>query len=118
MQPDMVNHPPHYKDNGSGIECIEVSEQMPFVLGNALKYIWRYESRGSSGQDLRKAKWYLQRALYNGHAASMPFKARALLNRVLGHEPAGLRYRLFILMFENKFDLAISAIDSELERYV
>jgi hypothetical protein len=118
MQPDMVNHPPHYRGNGSGIECIDVAEHMSFVLGNALKYIWRYESRGSGEQDLRKAKWYLQRALGFGHSPIPPHKARNLLYDVLQHEPSGLRHGLFSLILFGDLRKAIFAIDEELERDV
>ena len=38
---DMVNHPPHYTNHPSGVECIQITEHMNFCLGNALKYIWR-----------------------------------------------------------------------------
>lgn len=38
---ETVDHPPHYTAHASGIECIEVTEQMNFCLGNAIKYIWR-----------------------------------------------------------------------------
>ena len=61
---DMVNHPPHYKD-ASGIECIEVSENWSFCLGNALKYLWRNGKKDGepSVKDLEKAKWYIQREI-------------------------------------------------------
>jgi hypothetical protein len=29
-------------------------------LGNAIKYIWRSESKGEQIQDLKKAAWYIQ----------------------------------------------------------
>jgi len=40
-QHDAVNHPRHYTEHPSGIECIQVVEHMGFCLGNAVKYIWR-----------------------------------------------------------------------------
>jgi Protein of unknwon function (DUF3310) len=115
-QMDMVNHPPHYLGNGSGVECIDVTEHMSFVLGNALKYIWRYENRGKSFLDLRKAKWYLRHALDNGHAATPPFKARELLNDVIKHEPMGLRRSLLLNICDGNLLMAIQSIDSELAR--
>jgi hypothetical protein len=36
---------------------------MGFNLGNALKYIWRCDLKGSGSQDLEKAIWYIQREL-------------------------------------------------------
>lgn len=63
--PDMVNHPPHYKSSpakcyncGERIECIEVVRHMPFNIGNAVKYLWRFEHKGGI-EDLKKARWYI-----------------------------------------------------------
>lgn len=63
MKHDAVNHPKHYTGHPSGIECIQVTEHMGFNLGNALKYIWRCDLKGSGSQDLEKAIWYIQREL-------------------------------------------------------
>lgn len=60
---DMVNHPPHYTSHPSGIECIQITEHMGFCTGNAVKYIWRANLKGSSIQDLEKAKWYIDREI-------------------------------------------------------
>lgn len=57
---DVVNHPPHYTQHPSGIECIEITRHMSFNLGNALKYIWRADLKGSTIEDLKKAVFYLQ----------------------------------------------------------
>lgn len=62
-KPDMVNHPPHYTAHPSGIECIQITEHMGFCLGNAIKYIWRADEKGSSIEDLKKAIWYIQREI-------------------------------------------------------
>lgn len=63
---DIVNHPPHYTDHPSGVECIQVTEHMNFCRGNAMKYLWRAGSKGDAGQeieDLQKARWYLDREI-------------------------------------------------------
>jgi hypothetical protein len=60
---DPVNHPPHYTSHPSGVECIQIVEHMGFNLGNALKYIWRADLKGSAVDDLRKAVWYIQREI-------------------------------------------------------
>ena len=57
---DSVNHPAHYNNHPSGIECIEITRWMNFNLGNVMKYIWREGKKDSSAQDLKKALWYLQ----------------------------------------------------------
>ena len=32
---DPVNHPKHYTEHPSGVECIQITEHMGFCLGNA-----------------------------------------------------------------------------------
>ena len=63
MSKDMVNHPPHYTSHPSGVECIQITEHMGFNLGNATKYIWRADLKGSSVQDLEKAAFYIAREI-------------------------------------------------------
>lgn len=60
---DPVNHPKHYTNHPSGVECITVTEQMSFNLGNAVKYIWRAGEKGNFVQDLEKAMWYVNREI-------------------------------------------------------
>jgi hypothetical protein len=59
-----VEHPKHYTNHPSGIEAIEICGYMNFCLGNALKYILRADYKGKAIEDLRKAKWYLDREIY------------------------------------------------------
>ena len=60
---DPVNHPKHYTEHPSGIECIQITEHMGFNLGNAIKYIWRADLKGASLEDLAKAVWYIEREI-------------------------------------------------------
>ena len=62
---DPVNHPSHYTSHPSGIECIDVVEHLPFLRGNAIKYLWRAGSKGDTVQDLRKAVFYIEREIAN-----------------------------------------------------
>ena len=56
---DMINHPPHYTNHPSGIECLQVTRHMNFNLGNAIKYIWRADLKGDAIADLEKAAFYI-----------------------------------------------------------
>lgn len=56
---DPVNHPKHYTQHPSGVECIQITRHMGFNLGNAMKYIWRADLKNGT-EDLKKAVWYLQ----------------------------------------------------------
>ena len=59
--PDPVNHPPHYTQDPSGIECITITRHRNFNIGNAIKYLWRagLKDGNSDIQDLKKAVWYI-----------------------------------------------------------
>lgn len=59
---DFVNHPSHYTQY-SGLEIIDLTEQMNFNRGNAVKYICRAAFKGSEIEDLKKAAWYIQREI-------------------------------------------------------
>ena len=59
---DPVDHPRHYTQHPSGIECIQITEHMNFNLGNAVKYIWRADLKGGI-EDLKKAAWYVEREI-------------------------------------------------------
>lgn len=60
---DPVNHPKHYTGHPSGVECITITEHLNFCLGNAIKYIWRAGEKGDALEDLKKARWYLDREI-------------------------------------------------------
>ena len=59
---DAIN-PSHYRGHPSGVECIQITEHMNFTLGNAVKYIWRAAMKGQQIEDLKKARWYLDREI-------------------------------------------------------
>jgi hypothetical protein len=63
MSSDPVNHPRHY--NEGGIEVIDAIEawRLGFHLGNVVKYVARANYKGKPLEDLKKAQWYLNRAI-------------------------------------------------------
>lgn len=67
---DPINNPAHYTAHPSGVECIEITEHMNFNIGNAIKYLWRADSKGAPLEDLQKAAWYVQREISRRRAAS------------------------------------------------
>lgn len=68
---EKVNHPQHYGGADNPYEAIKVieawSSSFPegteFHIGNTLKYLSRAGKKGSTLEDLRKARWYLDRAV-------------------------------------------------------
>lgn len=61
MSEDNVNHPAHYK--WLPVEAIEITELFDFCVGNALKYLLRHQHKGNPVEDLKKARWYIDRAI-------------------------------------------------------
>ena len=61
VEHDAVNHPSHY--TRGKIEVIDFIEdqQLPYHLGNVIKYIARAGYKGDKLEDLKKARWYLDR---------------------------------------------------------
>ena len=66
--PDPVNSPAHYRAHASGVECITITEHMSFLMGSAMKYLWRADHKGGI-EDLRKARWCLDREIANRERA-------------------------------------------------
>ena len=65
---DAVNHPDHY--NNGGIECIEyLKDNMSwqgytgYIEGNCKKYLHRWRYKQKPVEDLKKARWYLDRLI-------------------------------------------------------
>ena len=65
---DSVNQPAHY--NNGKVECIDgieasmsPDEFKGYLKGNLLKYVWRYQYKGKPIEDLRKARWYLEKLI-------------------------------------------------------
>jgi hypothetical protein len=65
---DPVEHPAHY--NNGGIECIEyLKDNMSwegytgYLEGNCKKYMHRWRHKAKPLEDLKKARWYLDRLI-------------------------------------------------------
>lgn len=68
QQESNVNHPKHYNQHPSGIECIDIVRHYDFNIGNVIKYIWRAGLKHEEGmndrdkqiEDMEKAMFYLK----------------------------------------------------------
>jgi hypothetical protein len=85
---EKIDHPPHYGGD-MPFEPIKVIEAwgLGFHLGNALKYIARWESKGGL-DDLRKAIWYINRFIEISKADA-EVSARAKMAPVENHCQCG-----------------------------
>lgn len=57
-----IDHPKHYQ-HPSGIETIEIAEQLSFIGGNVIKYLMRWGLKDDGTKDLEKARWYCTRRI-------------------------------------------------------
>ena len=71
-------NPDHYKAY-DGIEVIQLTEQLNFCRGNAVKYIARAGLKDplKEVEDLEKAKWYIERELARLEAKNKKRRAEA-----------------------------------------
>ena len=67
LKDEKVNHPSHYVGK---YECIEVMEDIygkksviEFCRCNAFKYLWRAEKKNNELEDLKKARWYIDKMI-------------------------------------------------------
>lgn len=66
MNNDNVNHPSHYNWL-NGLEVIDITRQLDFDIGSAVKYLLRaghkkeqgYSDKDKEIEDLKKAIWYV-----------------------------------------------------------
>ncbi len=62
---ERVDHPDHY--NQGHIEVIDVIEDwfdgLDFCAANVVKYVSRYRHKDNPVEDLKKAKWYIERMI-------------------------------------------------------
>ena len=60
---DVVNHPSHY--TRGPVEVIDIIEGfgLNYHLGNVIKYVLRAGHKNDALEDLKKARWYLDREI-------------------------------------------------------
>jgi hypothetical protein len=58
---ESIEHPTHYNEHPSGIECITIVQHFEFNIGNAIKYLWRAGLKEGTDYetDLLKAREYI-----------------------------------------------------------
>ena len=61
---DPVSHPEHYTKGKIEVLDFILDQNLPYCLGNVIKYICRAPHKGKELEDLKKAHFYLGRHLY------------------------------------------------------
>lgn len=65
---DPVNHPDHYTMGGIEVFDFITAWDLNFAEGNVVKYVVRAPYKGKEIQDLKKARWYLDRLIADAEA--------------------------------------------------
>lgn len=104
---DPVNSPKHYTDSHPGMECIDLTADTTFCLGNCCKYLWRYHSKGRPLEDLEKARWYLCRVIDYGEKIAWTRQQYDILTALVAHT---------VGVEEGYPDLALVLIDELIKR--
>jgi len=98
---EVVDHPKHYNEHPSGLECIQFKRHLPSSLSDAFKYVWRYSLKGGT-EDLHKAIWYIEddrdNRIHRPPNAIQP----ELISQLLKYEPN----ILIVSIFETLFNLS------------
>ena len=68
---DPVLHPDHYTRGTIEVLDFITDQGLPYCAGNAVKYLCRYRWKNNPVEDLRKARFYIERQMeieQNGNA--------------------------------------------------
>lgn len=86
IDPGGVEHPAHYNQHPSGVECIDIIKHHNLCVGTAIKYLWRQGLKAGepSEKDLRKAIEYIQFELERIKEPTLEMAPGGVVNRVDG----------------------------------
>lgn len=120
--------PKHYQSNTEGIELFDVFESFNLnhnaYIANVVKYLFRYEKKGEPINDLIKACEYLRREIQTDRGLFrkiLRFLAFFAISKKLKFETVEKIFGLnafqslvFKLVLEQKYNTALSIIESEI----
>ena len=89
-----IDHPSHYRSD-TGFEAIDVIEAwgLGFNLGNVVKYVSRAGLKDDALEDLKKARWYLDREIASMKAESEPMPMEGMRFKTDGPGPLEVSVR-------------------------
>lgn len=113
---DHVNHPSHYTGRDIGYECIDITQWQTFCTGNTIKYLWRYNDKGTPLEDLKKARWYAHRAHVMRETADLDIGHCKTILRRLIETTDGYESAAWAGLLKNEWNIVLSALDAMIER--
>lgn len=112
---DNVDHPAHYTNRNIGYECIDITQYQTFCVGNAIKYLWRYNDKGNPAEDLRKARWYAHRASMRQETVDLSSGSCDIILHRLVSATLGAESVAWFGFLNNEWPIVLSAIDTMIE---
>lgn len=111
-----INHPTHYTGRNIGYECIDITQYQTFCVGNVIKYLWRYNDKGTPSEDLRKARWYAHRAHIMRETVDLDIGHCKTILRRLTETTNGYESAAWVGLLENEWGIVLSALETMTER--
>lgn len=109
-----VTHPAHYTSRNIGYECIDITQHQTFLVGNIIKYLWRYPFKGNPIEDLRKARWYAHRASMRHETVSLHDQGNDIILSLItvthGYESAA-----WTGLLQRNWRIVLSSLDMMIE---
>lgn len=107
-----INHPKHYTNRNIGYECIDIIQYQTCCTGNVIKYLWRYNDKGTPLEDLQKARWYAYRASMMQEQVNLDagYCSRILLRLV--ETTGGYESAVWYGLLKNEWQVVLDAIDA------
>lgn len=113
---DTIDHPTHYTGRGIGYECIDITQHQTFCVGNAIKYLWRYQDKGKPLEDLKKARWYAHRAMKRQETIDLEDHHCRIILRRLIETTTGYESAVWYGLLKNEWRIVLSSLDAMMER--
>lgn len=112
---DPVNSPSHYtKGKIETIDFIEATG-LGFHLGNAVKYLSRAGLKGNLVEDLKKARWYVQRATtFKGRLQEVYLLKPLAIEYCMSKELNYLQSCAIIAIVDTAYDHAVGLINEQI----
>lgn len=118
---ERVDHPRHYNQHPSKVETIDLIENLPCNLANAVKYLWRcgLKTTETPLRDLMSARWYTERErqrirmyeLENEPVPKTEIVWRAIAHRVIEAGDGGVLSGYLANLLTGDFDDMLEVID-------
>lgn len=111
-----IDHPTHYTNRNIGYECIDITQHQTFCTGNVIKYLWRYNGKGTPLEDLKKARWYAHKAHMMQETVNLDIGQCKTILRKLLETTSGYESAAWVGILENRWNIVLSALDMMMER--